>query len=148
PDFLTEHEVAAADRVSPIREVVFQCTEHLFTQLRRDALIGDDVEDPVVLGAIDGVVLLRGGAEVFALLQADAGELMAQELDRAVRGKRIDQVNLVGPFDRAHAVFDEVTLVEGGDDGGDWYAHRESRVAHRGVRYATRNARSASFFYY
>jgi len=53
PHFLTEHEVAAADGVSPVREVVFQRAKDLFPKLGCDALIGVDVKDPLVPGAVD-----------------------------------------------------------------------------------------------
>ena len=122
-DFLSQHEVAAADGVAPVLQVVLQRAEDLVAQLSRDPFVGIDVEDPVVLGAIDGVVLLRRGAQVLALFQADAGKLLTQQLHRAVGGKRIDEIDLVRPFHGADAVLDVFAFVEGGDDGGQGYAH-------------------------
>ena len=116
--FLAEHEVAAADGVGPVIERPFERAQDLVAQLRRHALVGVDDEDPVVRGAVDGVVLLRGRAEVLALLDADPGKLLAHALDRAVGGERVDEVDLVGPFDGAEALLDLLDLVEGVDDRG------------------------------
>src|SRR5205807_5680077 len=88
-------------------------------QLRRDALVGVDDEDPVVRGAVDAVVFLRRRAEVFTLLDAYAGERLANELDGAVLRKRIEQVDLVGPLHGADARLDVLDLVERVDQDGD-----------------------------
>src|SRR5438093_946731 len=72
-----------------------------------------------MLCAIDRVILLRGGAEVFALLEADAGKFLPDQVNRPVGREGIDQIDLVRPFHRPDAVLDVVPLVEGGDDGGD-----------------------------
>ena len=107
-----EHEVEAADGVRPEIERPVERAEDLVAQLRRDALVGVDDEDPIVRGAVDGVVLRRCSAEVFALLDANAGELLADQLEGAIRRERIEEVDLVGPVDGAEAVLDVVDLIE------------------------------------
>jgi len=84
----------------------------------------------VVLGLALGLGLLAKyamiyfllGAGLAALFEADARKLLADQLDRAVGRERIHDIDLVGPVDRAEAVFDVVDFVEDMDDGGDFHS--------------------------
>src|SRR5258708_4411585 len=123
--FLSEHEVQTSDGVGPEGEFAVDCAQELFAELRRDSLIGIDDEDPVMAGAIDGVVLLRRCAQILALFEPNPWELLAYQLDRAVRRERIDEVDLVRPVDGTDAILNVFDFVERVKDRGDRYpGHR------------------------
>src|SRR5471030_2990753 len=57
-NLFAEHEVASANRVSPELQLAAHDVENLALQSRSHTLVGIDIEDPVVPGTIDRVVLL------------------------------------------------------------------------------------------
>ena len=89
----------------------------LRAQLVRDALVGVEAEDPVVLCGLGGELLLRGEARPGAL--DDARAALVGDLARRVGRFGIDDQHLVGPRDRLARRADVLRLVEGDDGGGD-----------------------------
>ena len=83
-------------------------------QITRNALVGVEGQNPIVVSKLCGVVLLSAIARPASM--DDSVRVALSPLDRAVRAAAVDHDDLVGPTDRFERGIDVRGFVQSDDD--------------------------------